>query len=243
MNQELATNQEKSLALPQGAWGVEDTSTEDLVLPRVLTVQPTSKMVQKYDAIPGQLRSTLDGSLLAKKGEKLSFVPFYLFDTWIHSQWKNGKWEFTSIEPRNSTKSYEYEEKNAQGQPVLKHERAINAYVMLPQDLEAGGGLPYVLTFKGAKTYQEGRKFVTMCRVLEQLKQPAAARWFSVRTEVVTNEKGTFSVLVVEQGEPTTKEQMAQCYTWYKKVRAMGANVKVDNTELEEESDVSKGEF
>jgi hypothetical protein len=244
MTQAVTQTQTTALAMPKGAWGAENTVSDDLILPRLLLVQPTSKMVQKYDASPGQIRSTLDGALLAKKGEKLSFIAFYLFDTWIHSAWKNGKWEFDKIEPRAKNSDFEYEVKDPKtGNPLTKHEKAINAYVMRPEDIK--GGLPYVLTFKGAGTFQEGRKFVTLVKKLEILGQPAAARVFSVRTEMRTNEKGTFGVYIIEEGEKTTPEQMGACYQWYQKVRTLGANVKVDTSDLEENSseDPSGGKF
>lgn len=243
MTQVTTTTQTKTVAVPTGSWGAEETVTEDLVLPKVLVVQPTSKMIQKYEAVPGELRSTLDGKRLAKKGEKLTFVPFKLFDTWIHSRWAGGRWEFDSITPRKTGDTYEYEEKDTSGTPTAKHERAINAYVLLPSEIDSGGALPYCITFKGAKTFQEGRKFVTLCKQLKMMNLPPASRTFSVRTEMTTNDKGTFATLVVEQGDKTTDAQMGAAYTWYQEVQAKGDSVKVDQSDLEGTDETTGGNF
>jgi len=235
MTQVATQTASKAVARPTGSWGAEDTVSDDLVLPKILIVQPTSKLVQKYDAMPGEVRSTLDGKLLAKKGEKLEFVPFNLFQTWIHSKWGAGRWEFDSITPRRDGDTYEYEDL-VDGKPVAKHERAINAYVLLPGEIKTGSALPYVLTFKGAKTFQEGKKFTTLCKQLKMMNLAPANRVFTVRTEMTTNDKGTFGTYLLEQGGPTTDAQLDAAYTWYKEVRVKGDSIKVDNSDLESET-------
>lgn len=231
METQVTTNSEsKAVAALTGSWGAEDTNSEDLVLAKALVTQPTSKAIQKYNARPGELRSSLTGGLLAELGKELSFIPFYVFSTWVHSVYKNGKWEFESVEPRTKNSNYEYiEEEN--GQPKAKHERAINAYVLLPTELDENpAALPYQLTFKGAGTFQEGRKFSTLVDELKWQNLPPATFIFSVKTEQRTNDKGTFYTLNVARGDKTPAKHIEAAKQWYLRVTQSGARVKVDES-------------
>lgn len=248
MQTELAKSESKAVGAPIAGFGLEESSAANLLIPRILTVQNTSKMLVKWKAAPGDFRESLEGKCLAKVTEPLEFIPFYLTDSWFHSKKEKDRWVFDKVEPRKN-ENYEYIEKNEAGVEVAKHEKVINAFVLLPSELKEKGpaALPYLLSFRGAQTFKEGgQKLATLAYQLKRAGKGPASHVFTVVSNPYSNEKGNFYVLEVKQGRATTAEELQAAFDWYQQIRASRDSIRVDDESLKtetEETTAGEGKF
>lgn len=238
---------DKALAaagVPEGSWGAPQATTSDLVIPRIMIMQGLSKLMQDdtLGAKLGEVRESLEGRLLGSKDKPLQFIPFFITTTWINREKINGKFEFKSQEPRtgaNDDLPWDWTEKNEHGKDVeFKREKAINAYVLIPSEIDTGEFLPYVLSF--SKTaFKAGKKFMTLVEMLKQGGLAPAHRVFELSVQKTENEKGTWYNPEVKKLGATAPKHLAAAYKWYQTVSA-GA-VRVDEPVAEEATDEATG--
>ena len=55
----------------------------DILIPKILSMQLTSQLVGAEKALPGELRSSIDGTMLSKKDKPLEFMAFFGFKQWL----------------------------------------------------------------------------------------------------------------------------------------------------------------
>lgn len=214
-----------------GAWGGEDIGSDDILLPRLLLMQSMSEWVaedEKFQA--GDFVDSLTEKLIAEKGKTFDCIVFGSEKKLI--EYVND--EFNAM--NDYTPNYEYEFTNATGD-VVRNVLLIQYYVLLVGDIEKGEVFPYALGFKGTAA-KVGKKLATQIKKLQVLKQPSAARVFTIGTEKAKNDKGTWFAPTVEMGRATTEEEMAEAYTWYKSLMST-KNFKVDDSDLKTDSETT----
>lgn len=234
MEQSLQTTSTSRLPTvpPKGSWGAEKSSAADLIIPKILIMQGQSKFVtdEKIQARQGELRDSLQGKLLAKPGEPIRFIPFYLYNTWIDFEKRNGKFEFVGMYERN-TANEDLEWEFTKDGKEMKRTKAINAYVLLEKEL-GGVFLPYVLSFSST-SFKIGKKFVTLVEMLKQFDLAPAHKVFELSTHKASNDKGTWFAPDVEQVADTSDEHLAIAYNWY--LRVVKGGVKVDTSDMSDD--------
>ena len=231
----LAPKEEETTALQTSEYGNlmdnDQVDTRDLLLPRVLLMQGLSKFVADDKARMGEFRDSLEAKKLGGKDEPMSFIPFHSFKTWVIFKDTKGKLEYAETVPFTPD-NMNWLREEVQGGVTVKRFQAINYYVLLPSEIEAGEAFPYVLSFRST-SYKAGRKLETFKVKYKAIGKPLAWRNFLLSTTLQENEKGKFYVMDVATGDVTKKEHLEAVSKW--KDIISNANVRIDETDSEGE--------
>lgn len=214
--------------VPETAWGSENISGQDLVIPKLLVMQGMSKAVSDGLAAVGDIVDSLTMKKVGNRKEPVSFIPFYTYKTWIESRKKGEKFEYVRQVPMDATNEdlpVEYKD----GETIMRRDRCINVYVLLSRDLKSDEAvMPYMISFRRT-SYQAGKVLSTLIKKLAEFNKPAASKTFSLNVADKENEKGKFCILGVGEEGVTPNASMAIAYRWYKTVLK---GVKVDDSDL-----------
>lgn len=247
---------EAKAAILRGNWGEFKGDATDILIPKILLAQSTSKAVQDERVGFGQLYKSTTFDVIGGKDKPVAITPLHYTKNWVLSKKVGGKFEFQKFEPfteANRDFPWDFEEA---GTP-WKREAVLSFFVLvnaeITKDLEARKGVqergeipdieaslvPSVLAFKST-SYKAGKTLVTHFAKAAEFGLPPFVNYFNLTTEKVTNEQGTFYVLVVDRGGKTSDEHLAACHKWHTLVARSGA-VKVDNSDLQGHSDAAQG--
>lgn len=219
--------------VPTSAWGAENVSSKDLIIPKILLMQGMSQLVADGKAAVGQLIDSVSGELLGDRSKPMPFIPFYTFKTWITSKKKGEKYEYVGQTPMDATNE-DLPVEFSEGADLFRRDRCINVYVLTPAALEKKEGIiPYMISFRRT-SYQAGKKLSTHIAKLADFNQPPAARNFLLSVGTKENEKGKFGVFDIEMKEATKPEHLKIAYDWYLKVK--NTAVRVDDSDLRNDS-------
>lgn len=219
---------------PQTPWGAEGIDNEDIIIPRIMTMQPMSELVTDGVAKIGELRDSLDKTrVLGNDQSPAGIVIFKVFKTWV--VFKDGDYQ-EQVPLDHSNATWSTEEICTDG-AVITRDKVLNFYCLLEDDLKDGAAFPYLLSCRRTSFYA-GKKLVTMIKKLEIFDKPSAGKLFHITTKKETNDKGTFFVLDAHSGRDTTNEELAMAYKWFRTLTDGKVNVKVDD-EVETASKVT----
>ena len=246
MKKEVAIKEENKVVLSAqqlaDEWGVPTTPSTDMVIPKILPMQGLSKLVVDRKAMIGEFRDSLSGKLIGSIDKPFAMIPFLCVKLWdVQHQQPDGTYKYNRSVPLienpldkeyNDNWTWEGEETDLDGKLVkIKRIRRLNFFVLLPDEVKDGSAMPYVLSFKSTGL-KEGKKLWTSMYVRNaKASIPPAAFTFQVGGKMVTNDKGSFVVMGIDQGRRTTDAELKECLSWLKLVRQ--SNVKVDNSDVE----------
>lgn len=234
-------NIQTSLDLPkelEGSWGAEESSSEDIIVPKILLMHGQSKLVLKGEQQVGTLIKSTDQAILAKKGEAVRVIPFSMVKTWRNSEIVNGQAEWRGEEPwtpANTDMPWEYEEKDAKtgAMKKMRRDKAYNFYCILAADAKKGFAMPVRLQF--ARTSRKAGNLVadyfSQCKA--QGKPPATLAW-DIGSEFIEGDKQKYFVFTAKQAANTTLEEMTVCKQWWEIITKQKARIKdhdIDDSE------------
>lgn len=209
---------------------------KDIILPRVLCMQSTSNMVQDGKAAVGELRDSVTGKLLCKKGESVEAILYKPFKTWVI--FKNDT--FDSLVPFDETNAaWTWEEKI--GDHLITRKQVLNYYVAFPNEIKEGGFFPRVIGFQST-AYKTGRKVESKRTFLKPFKRPLASHVFEVNTVQKENEKGRWFIPDVSDKRDATNEEIAAIGKWAEIIGA-AQSVTVDDSEFKGDGDATEDNF
>lgn len=226
----VATEAQKAIAILHGGlMDEEKASARDIIIPKILTMQPVSKLVHDEKAKVGELRGSLEANLLGNKDKGAEFIPFHRFKTRVTFKKEKGKQKFLGQIPWTP----EHE-----GTPRLEiidgveheHYETYNVYCLLPDDIKAGMPFPYLISFRSTG-YQAGKALETARTKLQMAKKPFAAKVFTLGVNKTENDKGTFYVPTISMGRDTTEEELKAITSWHDML-SKAASVAVDDSDL-----------
>lgn len=247
MNQEIAPKAQAALAKSQGSWGSEGVDTKDILIPKLLLMQPLSELVSEGKASPGAIVRSTTGEALATKDKPLSFIAFSSFKTWILSEQVKEKYEFRGVEPMTAGNVNEPLEWMVNGSK-WRRDRSLNFYVLLPQDvareaaalkkLQESGELPdpedallpCVLSFRRT-SYGAGKDLATHFAKASHFNVPPAVTVFKLFASLEKNDKGSYYVFKIEKDRKSTDEEVQAAHKWYETTKVQP--VEVDDSDLE----------
>jgi hypothetical protein len=229
------------------AQGVFTGDVEDILIPKILLGQSTSKAVQEGKVQMGQLYKSTTAKVLPKP---VAVLPLYEFKTWIVSEKSGGRFQFRKVEPYtkdNATAEWAWQENGTE----WKREKCLNFYVLLLDDvkedyaarkefMETGeipdteaSLLPCVLSFKST-SFNAGRVLTTHFAKCADFGVKPYVSVMHLSSDKMQNDRGIFQTFTVANPkEKTPQEMFPTCDKWYAMVR--GSNMKVD----EENSDAA----
>ena len=216
-------------------WG-EDVylGASDIVIAKLLPMQPSSVLVVDGKAAIGEFRDSLSGAKLGSITEPVEFIPFHVDKAWdiLEEDGDQFKWRKSIPLVEDPTKPGYNDNlpwSDVENGINIKRVRRMNFFVMLPKQIESGEGVPYVLSFKST-SYREGKKLFTQMYMRNRKAGLAPAAYkFSLAGNRNKNDKGTFIVPTIELGTLTDAKHLEECFTWYKLVKK--GDVKVDANE------------
>lgn len=209
--QEVVEKEEAGLpAEMSGTWGGEGLDSGDIIVPRILLMQPMSELVTGGDAKIGEFRDSMDKSrVLGNEKTPLEVIIFGSFKTWV--EFIDG--EFDKI--YNCTREnadLPLEQTTETG--LVTRDRVINYQCLLPGDVEKGEAFPYVLSCRRT-SYKAGKQIATIVKKLAMFKKPSAAKVIQVMSVKTKNDKGTFFVLEACSGRDATAKEMKAAWEWH----------------------------
>lgn len=208
----------------------EKASARDILIPKILFMQPVSKFVAKEKAKPGELRASLDATCLAERGKTTEFIAFNRFKTRVTFKKVKGKQEYQSTTPW--VPAYEGVPRNEIiGGEEYEHFETLNYYVLLTSDIASGEAFPYLISFRST-AYKTGKALETFRTKLQMANKPLPFKTFQLGLEQTENDKGTFYVPTVTMGRNSTDEELSQVKNWFDLVTP--GSVKHDDSDLEE---------
>lgn len=220
MSKEVAKKEstEVSTEIALDAFGDTQVSSQDIIIPKILAMQPGSKLVTDGKAVFGDFVDSLSGTKIGSIKEPIQFIPFHMEKIMIISKKEAGEYKFDRIEPvtaANESLPYEH----AVGEFQYKNEQVMNFYSLLPSDMS----MPYIIAFKGMSR-KSGRALATQMFIKNRSagKVPPA-KIMELTGEKVQNNKGTFVTLGTSIAGDSSNEQIGECLKWFKTIQSGAA--------------------
>lgn len=231
-NEVVEVKKETALATNFG-FETEETSARDILVPKILFMQPVSKLVHAEKALSGELRGSLDGCLLAERGKGVEFIAFQKFKTRVTFKRVKGKQEYVGTAPWHP--DFEavprIEIKNGE---EFEHFETLNYYIILTEDIKKDEAFPYLLTFRST-AYKTGKALETYRAKLSMAGKPLPFKTFTLTLDKTENDKGTFYVPAVTMGRNSTDQELNTVKKWH----ALISTSQVKHDESFEESDTT----
>jgi hypothetical protein len=246
-------------ALSGGKWNNFDGDVSDILIPKLLVGQATSKLVQEEKVNFGQVWRSTTGQVLGGKGKAFEVIPLFHFKNWIISEKVAGRFTFRGVEPftaENRDKPWVWTETRDGKTTEWKREQALNFYVLLPADIAADQAarkafqesgelpdteaslLPCLLQFKST-AFKSGKIIVTHFAKAADFGVPPFVNKFRIDTEKLTGDQTAWFVLKAEPAGKTPPEYLETCAKWRAIVEKQ--NVKVDDSDLTADADAAPG--
>lgn len=258
---DLVTVEENAVAVTEGfddnafaqAAPEQDITANDVMIPKILIMQPQSPRVVDQDNKLGDLVDTLDWATLAtakdkKNPEAKSFtvIPFHWTKFWIIKKKNGDKFEFvTMIKMDRSNQGLDPWEKWTENGVEHKREYMHLFHVIIP-----GKQIPYALAFKGASKQAGDGLNTQMFTINKNLKVDAAwkaspmAYTMEITPVIINKNDTTYATLTYKVGRQSTFEEACEALTWSKAIKA--GTTETDHSDLQAESeyvDAKGGEF
>lgn len=220
------------------SWGQSQISSKDIVIPRILLMQPMSEKVTAGDAAFGEFRESMNNEKLGDFNTGFKFIPFHMEKVFVEFNVEDPDdkkfLRIVPITPDNEDLPYEDEEKGEDGKKFkVSRDRTMNFYVLLPTELKLGGAIPYIISFRRT-SLQAGKKLATQMYVKNHAAGVTPA---SITCEMTcgkqTEDKKTWAVMEVKPAEPTPAEYVQKAFDWLKIVKT--GKTKVDEQSYTEE--------
>lgn len=210
----------------QGAWGGEDISNEDIIIPKILLMQPMSELVTDGVAKIGEFRDSLNKDrVLGSDKEPVELIVFGTFKTWL--EFKDD--EFLATRPWTPETSDLKLEEFLEDGSILRRDKVLNFYCLIPKDIASGEPFPFVLSCRRTSA-MAGKTINTHIKKLQMFKKPSAAKVFALNSRKETNDKGTFFVSEINVLRDSTNEELSTAWEWHKALAK--SKVRVDDSDL-----------
>lgn len=240
---------------PSVAIGAGAVEAKDILIPKILLMQPISELVTEGTAASGSFVRSTDGSVVCSKDKTLEFIPIQYFKMWVVMKRapNANKFEFETIEPytaQNSDAPREWQE----GEYTYQRNENLCFYGLLPTDIEkeqkafdkaAKSGdlpdsddclLPCLVSFQRTSR-KAGQVIASHFSKLEDFAArlgkpiPRYTSVFNLSSELTKGDKGTYYVFKVEKGRKTNEAEAQVCERWTKILGQ--ARVQADHSDLE----------
>lgn len=240
MNQVATSTQTKAVAhVPStlADWGAPDVTSKDIVIPKILIMQPGSEAVLKRGAKFGEFREASTDRLIGSVEKPFEFIPFWCEKIWLVMDGTDKKEKFLRIEKVTAqNESHPFESVVGKTREVWRF--VYNFYVMLPNELD---GLPYIISFKGSSMRAGRSLFTQMYAINQKAGLTPASLVMRMGGSIESNNDGTFVVADVKPVRASKSAEIEAAFNWVKTIRS-GA-VKVDDSDLKQEAQVVGEDF
>ncbi len=228
----------------------QEVLNSDIIIPKLLLMQPLSDFVSEGKAKPGDLVRSTTNEVLGNAAKAVEFVPLKMTMDWTIQTKPPGssRYQFVRTEPRtakNENDPWEFVE----GGVDHKRVKTINVYALLVDDAKrfqaeiskATEGempnldntlLPVVITFRST-SFTAGRgvaNFYAQVRQMSDRGFPAKPYGYKLSLGCYSekNDKGTYFVLKLGQAKALEPELLKEAKYWYDTTNNHAATLVVD---------------
>ena len=214
------------------AWGSQELSSQDIVIPRLLIMQGMSEMVTEGKAKFGDIIDNLEEAVVGSFDTPVEIIPFKLERVW-RVQKAAGKGELirtipivSNPESPDFNDNMPYDDADKETGEAIRNFRAFRYYVVLAKDVEEGTfTLPYMVEFKSTSLKAGKKLATTMYTKNRAAGLSPAARVFELSLSKQSNDNGTFAVFDVKATRASNKDEQSHAFDWFKQLG--GGNFKV----------------
>jgi len=225
------------------AWGQSEFTAKDLIIPKIMMMQPTSSMVIDGKAVFGQFVNSLTGEVMGSFNEPLNIIPILLNKLFIVKRRVANKgtiddFEFVRYENvtvHNENLPWDSLENGKEIQRRLIR----NFYVLV----EGHGDMPYMLSLKSTSS-KSAQVLATQMYTLNALaKLPPCGTVMSFGATKEKNDNGSYVVAEFKPVKRTDKDICDKAFNWFQAIK--NGVIKVDNKEEVEQEvkDLKKEEL
>lgn len=240
----LATKVETTaLSVPDdldGAWGAEEASGSDIIVPKLLLMAGRSKPVLKGKARAGDIIRSTTQEVLSSGEETISFIPFKMTKSWrisemvttkgqVQAQWR-GEEQWT---PANAELPWDY---GVAGKK-MRRDYSINFYGLLVADIETEDQ-PFPVQIKFVRTSKKaGAQIADWFAKSKGMKKPPATKVWSIGSDFIEGADNSYYVFNAVEERLTKPHELRACKFWYDEIASNPSAVK-DHVTEDEEGDV-----
>lgn len=239
----LSVKEQQEIALAEmkesGLFAPPVITQRDIVIPRLLLMQPMSERVTAGKAAFGEIIDSLNETKFGGfEKPSVEIVPFLMEKSFVifdNSDPEDKKYiRVEPITPQNEDAKYEDEEKNEDGDIIkISRIRTQTFYVLLMEELKQGAATPYIIAFSKS-SLQAGKKLSTQMYMknVNAGKLPCAYS-MGLGCEKKTEEKKTWAIFNVEVKSEVPFEMQQEAFKWLKIVKE--GKAKIDANAFDEE--------
>lgn len=207
--------------------------SSDILIPKILLMQPSSEMVADGKATIGDFRNSVSGEKHGTIVDPFLFVPFHFVKKWdILDADANNKWvESKPFLPGDESLPWEFTELGKK----FKRVKRIDMFGFIPGEVSVGNILPMTLSFKSTG-YREGTKILTQFILNINKKKLPWANMYSISGEKKKNDDNqTYCIPKVDLAGEAAPEFLELCMQWYKNIKQSLVKVTVDDSDVAKE--------
>lgn len=215
---DVTVKEQTAVAVPgmDAAWGAEDVSSKDVLVPRIMLTQQLSELVKNGKAMAGTIVSSSLNEILASAGQSLEIIPIKTYREWVENTVETGKGgkdkeSFKRIVPMTRANENWPTEEIVDGEAIRRH-KSLNFFVVIPGKLDS---LPHVVQFRKT-SYRTGQQLATHFKMSELQKKTPARQVFALSAVSKSWEGYDFFVLEVEAKRAATQDELNAAYNWYR---------------------------
>jgi hypothetical protein len=230
------------------AWGQASITSKDVIIPRILLMQPMSPGVTEGKAKFGDFIESMNSEKLGDFENGIKVVPFYMEKVFIEykiTKKAGGKEEreffrMVPITPVNENAPYEDEALDQEsGEMVpISRDRTMNFYVLLVKELEIESAIPHIISFRKS-SLNAGKKMTTQMYMknINAGKNPASMIMSVLskkQTGVIDGNNVTYGVCDVAPVGQTPPEYISEAFRWLQIIKE--GKTKVDENSFNAEA-------
>lgn len=219
MTKEIAAKQTTEIAAAEmynaNEWG-STFSSEDIVFPRLVTVQSQSKFIDEMNSKVGDIVHTLTKETLGGYDKPIKILPFYMQKHWLFLKVNGG--DFAGIE-KDVGQRHEMEEVQ-NGEPVKCYHQY--SFFCFTED----DAMPCIISFKST-AHKVGRDLAMfMYHLQPQAKKTPASNWLSLSVTKATSKKNgkTYALPSFKVDRASTKDELSTCLQWIRTINSKEVN-------------------
>jgi hypothetical protein len=203
-------------------------------------MQGLSKLVAEGKAQIGEMRDSVTGKLLCKKGDSIEVLLFKPFKTWVQFIKTGGKEQFDSVipfGPDNADWDREFVDEHKR---MFVRYQCLNYFSLLPAEITEGDCRPRVLSLRST-AYKTGRKIETTRAFLKKMGLSLPFKTMLLTPTQQKNDKGTWFIPDASEGRKSTEAELDAVKEWLGLIGT--SSVKVDNSDFAQEPEgMAEGE-
>jgi len=211
-------------------WGQSSYSASDIVIPRILLMQGTSKLVADGKMMVASIVDSMNEKVLGNPDKPLSIIPFHMSKSWSVSEKLEGQWKWIRRDvwtPANDGQAWE----QTIGGKEFKFEKTYDFYVLL----EADTTLPYVLSMKSTSARAAKELATQMYSKNRMAGLVPPGKVIKLSVERVVKEDKKYAVYKTSVEKDTPQELIAIAFKWFNSIQAG----QVKEHEVKEDSEVN----